>query len=108
MNCELSCCPRSWLNSADDADNSDTSACVIIRKSGLYPPLSYPIETVPDITGIPRTKIFEAVRAKELTVRKAGRSTIVEHAELVRYIKALPTKGRKPETVAVSSHAVSE
>jgi hypothetical protein len=77
-----------------------------VRESGHYPPISYPIEAVPDVTGIPRTKIFGAVKANQLTVRKAGRSTIVEHPELVRYIKTLPTKGRKPEADVASGHLV--
>ena len=61
------------------------------------PALAYPIENGPDVAGIPRTKIFEAVRTKQLTARKVGRSTIIEHPELVRYIKSLPSKGRDPE-----------
>jgi hypothetical protein len=61
------------------------------------PPLAYAIEDVPARTGIPRTKVFEAIRKNKLMARKAGRSTIIEHPELVRYIKTLPTKGREPE-----------
>jgi hypothetical protein len=30
------------------------------------PPLAYPIEDVPARTGIPRTKVFDAIRKKEL------------------------------------------
>jgi hypothetical protein len=65
------------------------------------PPLAYPIEDVPARTGIPRTKVFDAIRKKELMARKAGRSTIIEHPELVRYIKTLPTKGRAPEPALI-------
>jgi hypothetical protein len=61
------------------------------------PPLAYAIEDIPARTGIPRTKVFEAIRKKKLTARKAGRSTIIDHPELVRYIETLPTKGREPE-----------
>jgi hypothetical protein len=71
-----------------------------VREGPPQPPLSYPIESVPEITGIPRTKIFEAVRAKNLTARKIGRSTIIERAEIERFIKTLPTKGRVPEAKA--------
>jgi hypothetical protein len=60
------------------------------------PPLAYAIEEVPARTGITRTKIYDAIKKKKLTARKAGRSTIIEHPELVRYIKTLPTKGREP------------
>jgi hypothetical protein len=65
-------------------------------QDGPLPRLSYRIEDLPKITGIPRTKIFEAVRTKQLTVRKAGRTTIVDHPEAVRFIFSLPTKGREP------------
>ena len=64
-------------------------------------PLAYPIEDVPAVTGIRRTKIFEAVRAKQLMARKVGRSTIIERPELIRYLRSLPIKGRQPETVSV-------
>ena len=67
--------------------------------SVLAPPLAYPIEDAPAVTGIPRTKIFEAVRTKQLTVRKIGRTTIVEHPELVRYVTSLPCKGRGGDPV---------
>ena len=65
------------------------------------PPLAYPIEDVPAVTGIRRTKVFEAIRAKQLMVRKVGRSTIIERPELIRYLRSLPIKGRQPETVSV-------
>jgi hypothetical protein len=68
-----------------------------VRGSAPLPALAYPIENVPEVAGIPRTKVFEAVRTKQLTARKVGRSTIIEHPELVRYIKSLPSKGREPE-----------
>jgi hypothetical protein len=88
--------PRSSLTADDDADaGSGTS-----RKNVGHLPIAYPIETVPEITGIPRTKIFEAVRAKNLTARKVGRSTIIERVELERFIKALPIKGRVPDELA--------
>jgi hypothetical protein len=87
--------PRSSLAAEDDGD-SDTADD---RKISRDLPLAYPIETVPKITGIPRTKIFEAVRTKTLTVRKIGRSTIIERVELERFIKALPIKGRVPDDV---------
>jgi hypothetical protein len=89
--------PRSSLTADDDAD----AGRGISRKNFGHLPIAYPIETVPKITGIPRTKIFEAVRAKTLTVRKIGRSTIIERVELERFIKALPIKGRVPSEGAI-------
>jgi hypothetical protein len=65
--------------------------------SDPQPPLAYPIEDVPAKTGLKRSKVYDAIRKKKLMARKAGRSTIIEHPELVRYLKTLPTKGREPE-----------
>ena len=69
--------------------------------SASAPPLAYPVEDVPAIAGIPRTKVFEAIRRGQLTARKLGRSTIIEHRELVRFLASLPVRGRKPEPFAV-------
>jgi hypothetical protein len=44
------------------------------------------------------TRIFQAVQNKEITIRKNGRSSIVEIAELARWLKTLPTKGREPNS----------
>jgi hypothetical protein len=74
-------------------------------RGGPVPRLAYPIESAPAVTGIPRTKIFEAVRAKQLTVRKIGRSTIIEHDELMRFLKSLPSKGRALEATQQSASA---
>jgi hypothetical protein len=68
----------------------------VAGQNGPVPRLAYPIEDAPAITGIPRTKIFEAVRTKQLMVRKVGRTTIIEHPQLVRYLASLPVKGRQP------------
>jgi hypothetical protein len=39
--------------------------------------------------------MFEAVRRKKITARKAGRATIIEHDELVAYVRSLPTVGKR-------------
>jgi hypothetical protein len=60
-------------------------------------PIAYPIDDVPRLTGIPRRKVFQAAADNLLTVRKCGRTSIIEHDELVRWIGTLPTRGRSPE-----------
>jgi hypothetical protein len=35
------------------------------------------------IAGVSRTRIFEAARKQELTIRKAGRASIVTHDDLL-------------------------
>jgi hypothetical protein len=42
--------------------------------------LAYPLPEAARIAGVGRTRIFEAVRKQELTIRKAGRASIVTHA----------------------------
>ena len=57
--------------------------------------LAYPIEEAGPAVGVSRTRIFDAVRNKELTVRKAGKSSIIEATELKRWLHALPIRGRQ-------------
>ncbi len=67
----------------------------LLESTAPPPRISYAIEEVPTVTGIPRTKIYEAVRDGRLTARKNGRSTIIEHAELMRYVQALPIRAAR-------------
>ena len=55
-------------------------------------PIAVAIENAPQIVGLSRTRIFEAIRNSELSARKAGRSTIIEIDELKRWVKSLPVK----------------
>ena len=48
-------------------------------------------------TGFSRTRIYNAIRDQELTARKDGRATVIEVAELQRWVRSLPTRGRAPE-----------
>ena len=63
-------------------------------------PIAYAIDDVPLATGATRTKVYTAVREKELTARKIGRSTIIEVDELKRWLRTLPTRGRVPGSEA--------
>jgi hypothetical protein len=46
--------------------------------------------------GVSRTRIFQAIRNRELTCRKSGKATVIEVFELSRWIQALPSRGRHP------------
>ena len=61
-------------------------------------PLAYSIEAASDAASISKTRIFEAIRNKELTARKAGKATIIESVELQRWIRSLPTRGAQSIT----------
>ena len=79
---------------------TDTKHSLVTKAGplGSIEPLALPIEATPAATGVTRTRIFQAVADKELTARKAGKATIIELAELRRWINSLPSRGRKPET----------
>jgi excisionase family DNA binding protein len=46
-------------------------------------------------TGFSKTRIFQAIRNGELTARKDGKATVVETDELLRWLRSLPTRGRR-------------
>ena len=46
-------------------------------------------------TGFSRTRIFQAIRDEELTARKDGKATVIETDELLRWLRSLPTRGRR-------------
>jgi hypothetical protein len=51
-------------------------------------------------TGRSRTRIFQAIKDKELAARKDGRATLLEASELRRWVQSLPTIGRDPANAA--------
>lgn len=75
--------------------------------------IAYPIIEAAKAVDVSRSRIFEAARNQELTVHKAGRSTIVAHDDLVGWVKSLPTRGgqtqahtaRPTDTLHASSEA---
>jgi excisionase family DNA binding protein len=62
--------------------------------------LSFTPDKAAENVGVSRTRIFQAIRDQDLTARKAGRATIIEAEELMRWLQSLPTKGRQPEQVS--------
>jgi excisionase family DNA binding protein len=56
--------------------------------------IAYPLTEAAHLVGVSRTRIFDAVRKRELTARKAGRVSLVTRDDLEAWIKTLPVKGR--------------
>lgn len=83
----------------DDSDAAVSAERAIIALE----PVALPIENVPQATGLARSRVFAAVANNELTVRKHGKATIVEVAELRRWISTFSTRGRKPESETVAA-----
>jgi hypothetical protein len=59
-------------------------------------PIAYTPEQAAVATGRSRSRIFKAIKDKELTARKDGKATILEDNELRRWVSSLPTIGRQP------------
>jgi excisionase family DNA binding protein len=60
------------------------------------PRLAFTPDEAAESTGFSRTRIFQAIRAEELTARKDGKATVIETDELLRWLRSLPTRGRQP------------
>jgi excisionase family DNA binding protein len=61
-----------------------------------FEPISYTPEQAAVVTGRSRSRIFKAIKDKELTARKDGKATLLEIEELRRWVRALPSIGRQP------------
>jgi excisionase family DNA binding protein len=72
---------------------------ILESKSPLKQIAYTPIEAAA-ATGRTRTRIFKAIKDKELTARKDGRSTLIETDELARWVRSLPTIGRNADEPA--------
>jgi predicted site-specific integrase-resolvase len=59
--------------------------------------VAVPLESVPHLTGLSRTRIYGAAASGRLTVRKDVKTSIVELVEVRRYIRSLPTRGLAPD-----------
>ena len=59
--------------------------------------ISYSPEAAAVVVDRTRSRIFKAIKDKELTARKDGRATLLEGDELRRWVRSLPTVGRPPE-----------
>jgi hypothetical protein len=54
------------------------------------PQIAYTPAEAAAVTGRTRTRIFGAIKAGELIARKDGKATIIEHDELVSFVRTLP------------------
>jgi hypothetical protein len=62
-----------------------------IMADGLRPiPIAYPPAQAAIASGRTRTRIFGAIKSGELKARKDGKATIIEHDELIRWVRSLP------------------
>ena len=59
--------------------------------------IAYSPKEAARVIGRSHTRVKKAIRERELTARKDGRATLIEHTELLRWVANLPTIGRKPD-----------
>ena len=62
-------------------------------------PLAYTVAEAGQAVGVSRTRIFDAIKNKELTARKAGKATLIEVGELQKWLRSLPTRGAEHDAV---------
>jgi len=67
-----------------------------MNKPDSPPPnaIAYSPEGAATVTGRSRSRIFKAIKDKELTARKDGKATLLEADELRRWVRTFPTVGR--------------
>ncbi len=54
--------------------------------------LAHSIDDVTKLTGVGRSFIYEAIKAGNLSIRKAGRRTLIFDADLNAWLASLPEK----------------
>lgn len=54
--------------------------------------LAFSPNSAAQVTGVGRTKIFEAIKEHQLIARKLGRRTIILRDDLLAWLLALPLK----------------
>lgn len=62
-------------------------------KRALAPKLAHTIPQAVQCTGLSRSTIYDALKSGKLMARKSGRRTLIEDAELRRFIASLPVMG---------------
>jgi excisionase family DNA binding protein len=76
---------------------------MVIERTKPIDALAYTTSESARVTGRSHTRIKLAIRQKELTARKDGRATLIERAELQRWLATMPTIVRTPEAMASSA-----
>ena len=71
-------------------------------------PIALPPEEAAAAIGRSRSRIFKAIKDKELTARKDGKATLLEIEELRRWVRALPTVGRQPDELTARKDGLLE
>ncbi|MEH2569653.1 hypothetical protein V1289_009280 [Bradyrhizobium sp. AZCC 2289] len=73
-----------------DTTAANSSKPFLVVTDVTAAPIAYPPATAAVASGRTRTRIFGAIKSGELIARKDGKATIIEHDELMRWVRSLP------------------
>ena len=65
------------------------------QPNGVTAPLAVTIAEGVRLSGISRTALYESMKRGDLAALKAGRRTLINFADLARYVAALPEYRRE-------------
>jgi hypothetical protein len=75
----------------DSADlHSHQASTHLLQDDVRRPQIAYTPAQAAIASGRTRTRIFGAIKSGDLVARKDGKATIIEHDELVRWVRTLP------------------
>jgi hypothetical protein len=77
---------------------ANSSSDLAPRSEPVVERIAYSPQGAALATGRSRTRIFKAIKDKELVAHKDGRATLLEADELRRWVRSLPTIGRERTT----------
>ena len=74
-----------------------------IQGRPYIPRLAFSPDEAARSAGVARTRIFQAMADGRLIAKKDGKATLIEVAELARWISSLPTRGRQQQALDSAS-----
>jgi hypothetical protein len=78
------------MSTAVVSENSEAPQRFIMADGHCPIPIAYTPAQAAIASGRTRTRIFGAIRSGELKARKDGKATLIEHDELIRWVRSLP------------------
>jgi hypothetical protein len=78
------------MSTATNIETTNETQRFIVRDDARPAPIAYPPAQAAVASGRTRTRIFGAIKSGELVARKDGKATIIEHEELMRWVRSLP------------------
>lgn len=78
------------MSAAATAETNESPQRFIMADGRRPIPIAYPPAQAAIASGRTRTRIFGAIKSGELKARKDGKATIIEHDELIRWVRSLP------------------